>query len=298
MADDKTSTPLGAFSWNELLTPDLAASTAFYTRLFGWTVRDYPLAGARYSVFQAAGQDVGGVLEAVPWNEPRAAWGNYVKVADLDEVVRQVEALGGEVLMPPREVPSLGRIATFLDPLGALFSAVQYAGVRNCSPEEKSVQDTPNSGLMRSAAAMQNAKDLSKEAPRSPRVRIGGYALLARALDKCRAHLAGTVGDYHFDCPLDNMLFSFKGVKGADFKEQVEAGASDEQMAEWLNTHGTSKTPEEVETWSNAVESNRPYDDPEKRDWFIEQCQETGIDPAQSTLFDWLEEDDRKSYAA
>jgi hypothetical protein len=42
--------------------------------------------------------------------------------------------------------------------------------------------------------------------------------------------LWGNIGEYHFDCPLDNMLFGFKGIKGDDFKAAVEKGASDEEM--------------------------------------------------------------------
>ena len=60
-------------------------------------------------------------------------------------------------------------------------------------------------------------KDLTKESPRNPRIRVGGYAILGRTLDKCRALVGGNIDEYHFDCPLDNMLFGFKGVKGADF---------------------------------------------------------------------------------
>ncbi|MCX8495465.1 MAG: DUF5069 domain-containing protein, partial [Akkermansiaceae bacterium] len=55
------------------------------------------------------------------------------------------------------------------------------------------------------------AKDLTKEAPSSPRTRVGGYVILARALDKGRAAIAGAGGEYHFDCPLDPYLFGFKG---------------------------------------------------------------------------------------
>src|SRR5215210_2400998 len=84
-------------------------------------------------------------------------------------------------------------------------------------------------------------KDLTVEAPRSPRTRIGGYAILGRTYDKCCALLAGNIGEYHFDCPLDNMLFGFKGVKGDDFKAEVEKGATDEQMATWLDSHGDKK---------------------------------------------------------
>jgi hypothetical protein len=139
-------------------------------------------------------------------------------------------------------------------------------------------------------------KDLTKEAPRSPRLRVGGYAILARTYDKCRAFLGGNIGEYHFDCPLDNMLFGFKGVKGDDFKAEVEKGASVEEMAGWLDSHGNKKTPDEVKAWSDEVESSNPYNDPEKRDWFVEQVTVYNLDPAKTTLFDWLEVDDKASY--
>ena len=138
-------------------------------------------------------------------------------------------------------------------------------------------------------------KDLTKEAPRSPRVRVGGYAILARTYDKCRALLWGNIGEYHFDCPLDNMLFGFKGVKGDDFKAELEKGANVEAMAQWLDNNGEKKTPEEVKAWSDEVEAANPYENPEKRDWFVEQVKVHNLDPAKTTLFDWLEVDDKAS---
>src|SRR5689334_12464306 len=140
-------------------------------------------------------------------------------------------------------------------------------------------------------------KDLTKEAPRSPRIRVGGYAILGRTIDKCRALVAGNIGEYHFDCPLDNMLFGFKGVKGADFKAQIQNGASDQQMAEWLDHNGEPKSAEEIKRWSDEVEANNPSNDPERRDWFAEQLKPHGLDPAKTTLFDWLEVDDRASHS-
>ena len=101
-------------------------------------------------------------------------------------------------------------------------------------------------------------KDLTKEAPRSPRIRVGGYAILGRTIDKCRALVAGNIGEYHFDCPLDNMLFGFKGVKGADFKAQIENGASDQQMAEWLDQTGEKRAPDEIRRWGDEAEASRP----------------------------------------
>jgi hypothetical protein len=93
------------------------------------------------------------------------------------------------------------------------------------------------------------------------------------------------------------MLFGFKGVEGPDFKSQIENGASDQEMVEWLNRNGTEKTPEEIKRWSEEVTANSPYNDPERRDWFIEQVQPFGLDPKTTTLFDWLEADDRASHA-
>lgn len=138
-----------------------------------------------------------------------------------------------------------------------------------------------------------SAKDLTKQAPASPRTRIGGYAILARTIDKGRAVIAGTVGEYNFDCPLDKDLFSFKGITGADLKKQLENGASNEEVATWLNQNGTPKTPEEISAWSDEVEASSLYNDPAKKDWFTSACKELGLDPATTSLFDFLEADDK-----
>lgn len=145
---------------------------------------------------------------------------------------------------------------------------------------------------------MSHAKDLSKEAPTSPRVRTGGYSILARMADKGRADIAGTLGEFHFDCPLDNMLFDFKGVKGPDVRQQLERGSSNEEIASWMDANGDPKTDAEKTEWSDTIEAARPYDNPEKKDWFIGVCKDAGCDPATSTLFDFLEADDKTTFAS
>ena len=141
-------------------------------------------------------------------------------------------------------------------------------------------------------------KDLTKEAPRSPSTRIGGYVILGRTYDKCCALLAGNIGEYHFDCPLDNMLFGFKGVKGDDFKAEVEKGTGDADMAKWLDTHGEQKTPDEVKRWADEMEKANPlYNNPEKRDYYIEETKKLGLDPATTPLFDWLDADDKAIFS-
>lgn len=141
------------------------------------------------------------------------------------------------------------------------------------------------------------AKDLTKEAPTSPRVRVGGYVILARMADKGRATLAGTNGEYHFDCTLDNILFGFKGVKGEDVKAQLAAGATNEELAAWFNSHGTPKTADEVKAWADGVEAYSLAQEPEKKEWFAGECAKLGLDSETTSVFSWLEADDRASFA-
>ena len=155
-------------------------------------------------------------------------------------------------------------------------------------------------GLIRNTSRMKKkitGQDLGKEPPRSPRIRVGGYAILARTIDKCRALVAGNIGEYHFDCPLDNMLFGFKGVNGDDFKAQIERGASDQEILEWLNQSGENKTQSEIRRWSEKVEASSLYDDLEKHDFFVEATKKLGLDPTETTTIEWLEIDDRVSHA-
>src|ERR1700683_4375738 len=139
-------------------------------------------------------------------------------------------------------------------------------------------------------------RDLTKQAPHSPRERIAGFAIASRTVDKCRASLAGTLGEYHYDCPLDNMLFSFKGINGEQFKAAVQAAKKYEDIGAWLQANGTTKTPVEIKAWSDEMEAGSPMKNPEKRAYFIEACSKLGLNPEKSTTFDWLEADDRESF--
>jgi Domain of unknown function (DUF5069) len=139
-------------------------------------------------------------------------------------------------------------------------------------------------------------RDLTKEAPHSPRERIAGFAIASRTVDKCRASLAGTLGEYHYDCPLDNMLFSFKGITGEQFKTAVQASKNYEDIGAWLGANGTAKTAVEIKAWSDEVEAGSLMKNPEKRAFFIESCAQLGLNAQMNTTFDWLEADDRASF--
>lgn len=139
-------------------------------------------------------------------------------------------------------------------------------------------------------------RDLNKQAPNSPRKRLAGFAIASRTIDKCRASVAGTLGQYHFDCPLDNMLFTFKGITAEQFRSAVQASKDYEEMGIWLHANGALKTADEIKAWSDEMEASSLIKDPNKRDYFIESCHQLGLNPQTNSTFDWLEADDRNSF--
>ncbi len=141
-----------------------------------------------------------------------------------------------------------------------------------------------------------NNKDLTVEAPRSPYERINGFAILARTIDKCRAVIAGQNGEYHFNCPLDQVLFGWKGIDAEEFKAFVATGATDEEIGNWVFEHGTEKSKDEVDAWSDAFKTDFSYSTNDKKEWFTGECARLGIDPNTHTLFDYLDVDDKASF--
>lgn len=150
---------------------------------------------------------------------------------------------------------------------------------------------------MATSLHIKDAKDLTREPPRSPRLRLGGYVIMARMIDKGRAAISGTAGEYNFDCPVDSSLFEFKGVKGDEVRQVIASGASDEEILAWIDHNGTPKTEAEIKAWSAGSEAVRPYDNPEKREWFMGECRRLGLDPERTTLFEYLDIDDRKMFS-
>jgi hypothetical protein len=108
--------------------------------------------------------------------------------------------------------------------------------------------------------------DLTKQPPRSPRVRLGGYVILPRCLDKGRATVAGKNGEYHYACPLDQQFLTFAGIDPEALKQELTK--SDTEVLEWINAHAKNKrTAPEILAWS-AWQEQRAPDNPDSREYF------------------------------
>ena len=68
---------------------------------------------------------------------------------------------------------------------------------------------------------------LTKGPPRSPRETLGGITFLPRTIDKMRANLAGTLGEYKAKIGYSERLFAFLDMTADDFEAVVAANADD-----------------------------------------------------------------------
>lgn len=114
------------------------------------------------------------------------------------------------------------------------------------------------------------AKDLTKEFPRSPREMLAGYVIAARAVDKCRSVLAGTEGEYHSGCPLDEIWLEFVGIKYDAFKNFVATGATDEEIEAWLEKTAKKRPRIEIIRWNNEQRDKRLCEMPDGIQEFME----------------------------
>ena len=139
--------------------------------------------------------------------------------------------------------------------------------------------------------------DLTQRPPRSARVRLGGYAILPRMLDKGRALIAGKQGEFKYACPLDQEFLTFAGIDPEQLREQLAAGKGDGEILEWIKANATrQREPHEIEAWS-CYQDRRTPGEVEKRDFFHSLHKEYGATRTDIvSWFDLLDLDDHVSY--
>jgi hypothetical protein len=90
-------------------------------------------------------------------------------------------------------------------------------------------------------------------------------------LDKGRAEIAGTAGEYHYNCPLDQHVVNFIGFDPEALRAQLATGKGDGEILEWLNANATHKrSPWEIEQWSEYQGRRGPDSDEETLAFFAE----------------------------
>jgi Domain of unknown function (DUF5069) len=140
-----------------------------------------------------------------------------------------------------------------------------------------------------------NTIDLTQRPPRSPRLTLGGYVILPRMLDKGRAQLAGKVGDYEFNCGLDQRFLGFAGLKAEDILHLLKEGKSDSEVLAWIRKNGR-RSDFEIASWSQFQLQRSPSDN-DGREFLSSTVQKLAPDRDDiQTIFDLLDLDDFVSF--
>lgn len=136
MANEKRR---GRFVWHELMTADPAAAQKFYTTVAGWGTQAFN-GPEPYTMWTANGTSVGGVMPLPPDAAAPTHWLGYISTPDTDATAAQARTRGASIMVPPTDIPDVGRFAVLTDPFGAAF-AIFTPGEGGSGPS-----DTPKTG--------------------------------------------------------------------------------------------------------------------------------------------------------
>jgi predicted enzyme related to lactoylglutathione lyase len=120
---DVEKTPMGSWFWNELWTSDEDKALSFYESMFSYTHDTMNMGTGNYYLLNSGGKPRAGICRSVN-PSAKSMWLPYVAVSDCDGTARKVTSLGGKLLLPPRDIPGIGRYAIAMDPTGGAIAFI------------------------------------------------------------------------------------------------------------------------------------------------------------------------------
>ena len=137
--------------------------------------------------------------------------------------------------------------------------------------------------------------DLTTSYPRSAKDKIAGVVMLARTTDKAKAEAGGTIGEYHYNCPMDQGVFGFLGLDHEQFLDVVKNAKSDDDIAAYVKPFVAKKTPAEIEGFNTEFLSHKPDPGSDGEKHFLELRGEVAPDRTDVTTWaDLLDLDEKR----
>lgn len=109
----------GRFVWHDLMAKDVSAAKRFYGQLLGWRFEDTRRGGRPYVLAKLGNDSVAGFVDISAISAAGAQWLSFMAVADVDQSASQVQSAGGKIIITPRELDPVARVAVVADPQGA-----------------------------------------------------------------------------------------------------------------------------------------------------------------------------------
>ncbi|MBI2507493.1 DUF5069 domain-containing protein [Candidatus Woesearchaeota archaeon] len=132
--------------------------------------------------------------------------------------------------------------------------------------------------------------DLTKNFPRSPYDMLVGIVMLPRTIDKCRATIAGTNGEYHYGCPMDAPVLKFLDVSKEEFMKKVKELKTDDAIEKLVNGKLAAKNKKDIAKFNNEMRHMKPNDE-SSRKWLESEKNRLGRNDY-FTYFDNLDADE------
>jgi hypothetical protein len=127
--------------------------------------------------------------------------------------------------------------------------------------------------------------DLTKEYPRSVSAKWQGVVQLARTIDKGKAAANGNVGEYHYNCSMDQAVFGFLGIDHEKLLETIRNAKSDADIEAFTRPFVAAKPPEEIERWNAEWLATEPHG--ESLEYFTQL--RDSIDPSRTDITTWAD---------
>jgi len=128
--------------------------------------------------------------------------------------------------------------------------------------------------------------DLTKSYPRSVRDKWQGIVQLGRAIDKGKAKAHGTIGEYHYNCGMDQQVFAFLGIDHEALLDVIKNAKSDAEIEAYTKSFVEKKSPQEIERWNEEWLRHEPDND-DSRKYFLEL--RTSLDPSRTDIVAWAD---------
>lgn len=103
--------------------------------------------------------------------------------------------------------------------------------------------------------------DLTKTYPRSVHDKLFGIVQLGRTLDKGKAKAHGDIGEYHYNCGMDQAVFGFLGIDHEELLNRIKNAKSDAEIEAYVKSFVDKKPPSEVERWNHEWVTHKPEGD-------------------------------------
>lgn len=121
--------------------------------------------------------------------------------------------------------------------------------------------------------------------PRSVKVKMAGYVHVARMIDKCRAMLLGTLGEYIYPCPMDQRVLEFAEISAEQFTNAVRL-SSDDEVELWFRKTARPHTSDEIEAFNRMMLTGGPTT--EEKWVYLKKCRDA-VDPSRRDIVSWAD---------